>query len=123
MLTSSPAGLILGCKGLSGGAWRWLASSAFALCSSQEVFHKQDTNRSGSLNWAQLRAAMREAGRHTAGGEWGWGWDRGGAGVGQWFVTSWWWFSHKVVSDSCDPVDCSLPGSSVHGIFQTSILE
>ncbi|XP_025117093.2 calpain-14 isoform X1 [Bubalus bubalis] len=28
----------------------------------QEVFHKQDTNRSGSLNWAQLRAAMREAG-------------------------------------------------------------
>ncbi|KAF4016481.1 hypothetical protein G4228_007909 [Cervus hanglu yarkandensis] len=28
----------------------------------KEVFHKQDTNRSGSLNWAQLRAAMREAG-------------------------------------------------------------
>ncbi|XP_055256786.1 calpain-14 [Moschus berezovskii] len=28
----------------------------------QEVFHKQDTNRSGSLNWAQLQAAMREAG-------------------------------------------------------------
>ncbi|KAB1266731.1 Calpain-14 [Camelus dromedarius] len=28
----------------------------------QEVFHKQDTNQSGSLNWAQLRAAMREAG-------------------------------------------------------------
>ena len=23
----------------------------------------------------------------------------------------------------CDPVDCSLPGSSVHGIFQTGILE
>ena len=23
----------------------------------------------------------------------------------------------------CDPVDCSLPGSSVHGIFQISILE
>ncbi|XP_047635184.1 calpain-14 [Phacochoerus africanus] len=28
----------------------------------QKVFHKQDTHRSGSLNWAQLRAAMREAG-------------------------------------------------------------
>ncbi|CAI9174521.1 unnamed protein product [Rangifer tarandus platyrhynchus] len=28
----------------------------------QEVFHKQDTDRSGSLNWAQLRAAMKEAG-------------------------------------------------------------
>uniref|UniRef100_A0A8C3W9Y4 Calpain 14 n=1 Tax=Catagonus wagneri TaxID=51154 RepID=A0A8C3W9Y4_9CETA len=28
----------------------------------QEVFHKQDTNRSGSLNWTQLQAAMREAG-------------------------------------------------------------
>ena len=23
----------------------------------------------------------------------------------------------------CDPVDCSPPGSSVHGIFQTRILE
>ena len=23
----------------------------------------------------------------------------------------------------CDPVDCSLPGSSVHGIFQARILE
>ena len=23
----------------------------------------------------------------------------------------------------CDPVDCSLPGSSVHGIFQTIVLE
>ena len=27
-------------------------------------------------------------------------------------------FSHKVVSDSCDPMNCSLPGSSVHGILQ-----
>ena len=34
-----------------------------------------------------------------------------------------WWFSHKVVSDSCDPMDCSPPGSSVHGIFQARILE
>ena len=23
----------------------------------------------------------------------------------------------------CDPIDCSLPGSSVHGIFQTIVLE
>ena len=23
----------------------------------------------------------------------------------------------------CDPMDCSLPGSSVHGIFQTIVLE
>ena len=23
----------------------------------------------------------------------------------------------------CDPTDCSLPGSSVHGIFQTLVLE
>ena len=35
---------------------------------------------------------------------------------------NWWWFSHQVVSDSCDPIDCSPPGS-VHGIFQLSILE
>ena len=27
----------------------------------------------------------------------------------------WWWFSRQVVSDSCDPMDCSLPGSFVHG--------
>jgi len=27
------------------------------------------------------------------------------------------------MSDSCSPVDCSLPGSSVHGIFQSRILE
>ena len=30
-----------------------------------------------------------------------------------------WWFSYKVVSDSCDP----MPGSSVHGILQAKILE
>ena len=23
----------------------------------------------------------------------------------------------------CDPIDCSLPGSSVHGIFQAIVLE
>ena len=30
---------------------------------------------------------------------------------------------HSVVSDSCDPVDCSQPGSSVRGILQARILE
>ena len=29
----------------------------------------------------------------------------------------------SVVSDSCDPADCSLPGSSVHGILQARMLE
>ena len=33
-----------------------------------------------------------------------------------------WWFSHQVMSDSCNPMDRSLPGSSVHGISQASIL-
>ena len=28
-----------------------------------------------------------------------------------------WWFSRKVGSDSCDPMDCSPPGSSVHGDY------
>ena len=28
-----------------------------------------------------------------------------------------WKWSHSVVSDSSDPMDCSLPGSSIHGIF------
>ena len=31
--------------------------------------------------------------------------------------------SCSVLSDSCDPMDCSLPGSSVHGVFQARILE
>ena len=28
-----------------------------------------------------------------------------------------------VMSNSCEPMDCSLPGSSVHGILQARILE
>ena len=32
-------------------------------------------------------------------------------------------FSHQVLSNSCDPMDCSLPDSSVHGISQARILE
>ena len=34
-----------------------------------------------------------------------------------------WWFSQYIMSDSCDPTDCSFPGSSVHGISQARILE
>ena len=30
--------------------------------------------------------------------------------------------SHSVVSNSCDPMDCSLPDSSVHGILQARTL-
>ena len=32
-------------------------------------------------------------------------------------------FIHSVVSDSCNPMDCSLTGSSVHRISQARILE
>ena len=35
----------------------------------------------------------------------------------------WWWFRGEVVSASCNPMVCSLAGSSVHGIFQAGILE
>ena len=31
--------------------------------------------------------------------------------------------SRSVMSDSCDPMDCRPPGSSVHGILQARILE
>ena len=34
-----------------------------------------------------------------------------------------WWFSREVMSDSCDPMDCSPPGFSAHGILQASTLE
>ena len=35
----------------------------------------------------------------------------------------WWWFSCSVESNSCNPMDCSLPGFSVHGLLQARILE
>ena len=35
----------------------------------------------------------------------------------------WWWFSRSVVSISCSLMDCSPPGSSVHGISQARTLE
>ena len=34
-----------------------------------------------------------------------------------------WKWSCSVVSDSSDPMDCSPPGSSIHGIFQARVLE
>ena len=34
-----------------------------------------------------------------------------------------WWLSHSLMSYSCDPMDCSPPGSSVHEISQARILE
>ena len=34
-----------------------------------------------------------------------------------------WKWSRSVVSDFSDPMDCSLPGSSIHGIFQGRVLE
>ena len=34
-----------------------------------------------------------------------------------------WKGSHSVVSDSSDPMDCSLPGFSIDGIFQARVLE
>ena len=34
-----------------------------------------------------------------------------------------WTFVDKVMSDSCDPMDCSLPGSSAHGVLQARILK
>ena len=39
------------------------------------------------------------------------------------FQIRWWRFSCSVVSNSCNSMDCSLPGSSVHEILQTRILE
>ena len=38
----------------------------------------------------------------------------------KWSEVKW---SLSVMSNFCDPMDCSLPGSSVHGIFQARVLE
>ena len=35
----------------------------------------------------------------------------------------WWWFNLSVMSNSCDPMDWSPPGSSVHEMTQARILE
>ena len=40
-----------------------------------------------------------------------------------WGTWRWWRFRRSVVSDSCDPMDHSPPGSSVLGILQARILE
>ena len=37
------------------------------------------------------------------------------------FLLSWWWFSCQVMSNSFYTMDCCLPGSSVHGIFQAML--
>ena len=34
-----------------------------------------------------------------------------------------WKWSRSVMSNSCDPTDCSPPDSSVHGIYQARVLE
>ena len=34
-----------------------------------------------------------------------------------------WKWSRSVVSDSSNPMDCSVPSSSIHGIFQARVLE
>ena len=39
------------------------------------------------------------------------------------YLWGWVFVLFLVMSDSCNPVDCSPPGSSVHGIFQARILE
>ena len=52
--------------------------------------------------------------------------------AGRFFTTSATWEAHESESESevaqscptlCDPMDCSLPGSSLHGILQARVLE
>ena len=38
-------------------------------------------------------------------------------------ATHWWHVRVQLCSILCDPMDCSPPGSSIHGIFQAIILE
>ena len=39
------------------------------------------------------------------------------------FLKEKWKWSCSVMSDFCDPMHCSLPHSSIHGIFQARVLE
>ena len=45
--------------------------------------------------------------------------------LGRWWWRWWWWWwcSCQVVAHSWEPMDSSLPGSSVHGLLQARILE
>ena len=36
---------------------------------------------------------------------------------------NWMFTNGESVADLTDPMDCRLPGSSVHGVFQASVLE
>ena len=38
-------------------------------------------------------------------------------------VVNWLWKVIQLCPTLCDPINCSLPGSSVHGIFQAIVLE
>ena len=38
-------------------------------------------------------------------------------------LKKWRWFSCYIVSNACDSMDCSPPGSSVHGISRARVLE
>ena len=40
-----------------------------------------------------------------------------------WMSESMCWFGRSVTTDSCDPMGCSPPGSSVYGISQARVLK
>ena len=40
--------------------------------------------------------------------------------INQWW---WWWFSYQVMSDSCDPMDCTGQASLSMGFPRQKILE
>ena len=61
---------------------------------------------------------MRHPAQGATGG--GWCWVLYSSGVCQWSEVKW---ICSVVSDSCNPMDSSRPGSSIHGILHARILE
>ena len=96
---------------------------------------KEMATHSSVLAWRITgTGGLPSLGSHRVGHDWR---DLAAAAAACWALSSlntwqhmlllhlWWWswFSCSAVSNSCDPVDCSLSGSSVHGILQARILE
>ena len=110
----------------------WICSVSLVMLTLWQVHSRQWLSVSSAFslqpplwNWMVLRVLLFPQNMHKIGSE--------EEGKGRVIVSifsnnschlQWWpWFSRKVESNSCDPMDCSPPGFSVHGILQARTLE
>ena len=78
-------------------------------------------SKAEKIQWVQTKCSA-SGGDEGPGGSMEWLPSQSAMGTGS-SVLKVLWLSHSVVSDSRDPMDCSLPGSSVQGTAQARTLE